>query len=334
MTAPRGLVLVTGATGFVGRACVDAFLRAGHRVRRVLRSACPPVDGVEDIVVGDLVDVADWSTAMRGVDAVVHLAARVHVMRETVADPVAEFRRVNVEATRRLAEAAAHAGVRRFVFVSSVKVHGERSPGRPFTEADVPAPEDPYGVSKLEAEQMLAGVAAGTGLEVVVLRPPLVYGPGVGGNLRTLLRAVVRGLPLPLGAVRNRRSLVFVGNLADAIVRCVESPAAAGRTFLVDDGEPRSTAQLVGDLARAAGRAPRLVAVPTIVLRAVARGLGQGAAADRLVDDLEIDSSALRQALAWHPPHAYADGIAATVRWFRAPPGSLPPSPARVEGRR
>ena len=318
MTAPRGLVLVTGATGFVGRACVDAFLRAGHRVRRVLRSACPPVDGVEDIVVGDLVDVVDWSTAMRGVDAVVHLAARVHVMRETVADPGAVFRRINVDVTRRLADAAAQSGVRRFVFVSSVKVQGEHSPGRPFTEDDPPAPEDPYGASKRDAEAVLADIAATTRLEVVVLRPPLVYGPGVGGNLHVLLRAVARGLPLPLGAVRNRRSLVFVGNLADAIVRCVESPAAAGRTFLVDDGEPRSTAQLVSDLARASGRAPRMLSVPPALLGRVAGWLGQGDAAGRLLNDFEIDSGALRRTLGWTPPFSYSEGIDATGRWFRA----------------
>lgn len=318
MTGAPGLVLVTGATGFVGRACVDALLGAGYRVRRVLRSACPAILGVEDIVTGDLVDVADWSGAVRGVDAVVHLAARVHVMRETVADPRTLFHRINVEVTRRLAEAAAHAGVRRFVFVSSVKVQGERSPGRPFTEDDPPAPEDAYGASKRDAEAVLADVAATTGLEVAVLRPPLVYGPGVGGNLRTLLGAVARGLPLPLGGVRNRRSLVYVGNLADAIVRCVASPAAAGRTFLVDDGEARSTAQLVADLARASGRAPRLPAMPPALLRRVAGWLGQGEAARRLLDDFEIDSGALRRALDWTPPFSYAEGIAATGRWFRA----------------
>lgn len=325
MTAAPGLVLVTGATGFVGRACVDALLNAGHRVRRVLRSACPPAAGAEDIVTGDLVDVVDWSDAMRGVDAVVHLAARVHVMRETVSDPLTAFRRVNVEATRRLAEAAARAGVRRFVFVSSVKLHGERTLGRPFTEADVPAPEDPYGVSKLEAEQALAGVAAHTEMEVVVLRPPLVYGPGVGGNFRTLLRAVVRGVPLPLGAVRNRRSLVYVGNLADAVVRCVDAPEAAGRTFLVDDGEPRSTAQLVVELARAAGRTPRLLPVPPAVLRVLAGCVGRGAAAGRLVDDLEIDSSAMRRSLDWHPPYACEDGIVATARAYLDAEGAQTP---------
>lgn len=318
MTDVPGLVLVTGATGFVGRACVDALLGAGYRVRRVLRSACPAILGVEDIVTGDLLDVADWSGAVRGVDAVVHLAARVHVMRETVADPSAVFRRINVDVTRRLAEAAARAGVRRFVFVSSAKVQGEHSAGRPFTEADPPAPEDAYGESKRDAEAALAGIAASTRLEVAILRPPLVYGPGVGGNLHTLLRAVARGVPLPVGAVRNRRSLVFVGNLADAIVRCIESPAAAGRTFLVDDGEPRSTAQLVSDLARAAGRTPRMLSVPPALLGRVAGWLGQGEAARRLLDDFEVDSGVLRRTLGWTPPFSYAEGIDATGRGYRA----------------
>jgi nucleoside-diphosphate-sugar epimerase len=313
-------VVVTGAAGFVGRAVTAALLRTDRPVRRALRtpSGDAPQAGVTDYVVGDLGADARWEGVLDGADSVVHLAARVHVLDDRAADPLAAYRRVNVAGTRRLAEAAARAGVRRMVFLSTVKVHGERTAGRPFTEADQPAPEDPYGRSKAEAEAALAAVAAATGLEVVVLRPPLVYGPGVGANFLALVRAVDRGLPLPFASAANRRSLVYVENLADAVVRCIDSGAAAGGTFLVDDGQPRSTADLVRAIAAALGRPARLWPCPVRLMRCAARLVGRGAMAERLLGDLEVDSRSLRTRLAWTPPVRFEDGVAATVRWYRA----------------
>jgi nucleoside-diphosphate-sugar epimerase len=316
MTDVRGRVLVTGATGFVGRACVDGLLRRGYAVRRVLRVPSAPLADVEDVVVGDLVDVVDWSGVMQGIDVVVHLAARVHVMRETVADPRAAFYRINVDATRRLAEGAARAGVRRFVFLSSVKVQGECSRGRPLTERDPPAPEGSYGESKRDAEVMLADIMATTGLEVVMLRSPLVYGPGVGGNVQTLMRAVERGLPLPFGAVDNRRSFIAVRNLVDAIVCVCATDRRLRSTYVVSDGIVFSTPQLIRLLAEGIGRPPRLVSVPVPWLKVLAGWIGQRDAMQRLLGSFEIDDAAFRHDLGWHPPVAPGPELVATGRWF------------------
>lgn len=319
-------ILVTGANGFVGRALCAVLAERGHLVVAVVRPGRAAPARTEAAVVGDLDGDTDWSKALHGVDAVVHLAARVHVMRDEADDPLAEFRRVNVAGTRRLAEQAAAAGVRRLVFVSSVKVNGDNSPGRPFTDADPPAPPDAYGLSKHEAEMALAAVAAATGLETVVVRPPLVYGPGAAGNFRVLLDAVRRGLPLPLAAVRNRRSLVFVGNLVDALALCAEHPAAAGRTYFVRDGEDVSTAQLFRLLARALGRPARLWPLPPALLRAAATLLGRTAAADRVLGSLQVDDGALRLSLGWRPPFTLAEGLALTVSGQPAPDSPRPPA--------
>jgi nucleoside-diphosphate-sugar epimerase len=312
-------VLVTGAAGFVGSALCARLAAAAIPVRRVLRTAVPgAVPGDAAVVVADLADGTFDDAALQDVDAVVHLAARVHVLREAATDPLRSFRAVNVEATRRLAETAARAGVRRFVFLSSVKVNGEATTGRAFTEADPPRPEDPYGVSKREAEDALREIATRTGLEVVILRPPLVYGPGVKANFLRLLRWVDRGVPLPLAAVNNRRSLVYVGNLADAIVRGLEHPAAPGETFLVDDGAPVSTAQLLREIGAALHRPARLLPMPPAWLRAAARLAGRGEDAARLLGDLEVDGSHLRRTLGWQPPFTRRQGLAGTAAWFRA----------------
>lgn len=314
---PAVRVLVTGATGFVGAALVPALRARGHVVRAALRREPAACDADERVVVGDLAPGTDWRAAVDGVDAVVHLAARVHVMHDAAADPLAEFRRVNVEGTVALARAAAAAGVRRFVFVSSIKVNGEgTAPGTAYSERDPPAPRDPYGRSKAEAETALRAVSAETGIEVVIVRPPLVYGPGVRANFLRLLAWAERGVPLPFGAVDNRRSLVYVGNLADALVACVEHPAAAGCVFLVSDGEDLSTGDLVRRIARALGRQPRLLPVPAGLLGGLARLAGRGAEADRLLGSLRVDPSALRERLGWSPPHRVDDALAATARWF------------------
>ena len=310
-------VLVTGATGFVGSALLPAFRAHGHVVRAAVRRSTG-CDADEQVRVGDLSPDTDWREALAGVDAVVHLAARVHVMHDTSTDPLADFRRSNVEGTAALARAATASGAKRLVYLSSIKVNGEATHGGAFTERDPPAPKDPYGVSKAEAEEALRRIAAESGLEVVVLRPPLVYGPGVRANFLRLMRLADRGVPLPFRAVDNRRSMVFVGNLADAIVRCVEHPAAAGRTFLVSDGEDLSTADLIRRLAKALGKSAILVPVPPGLMRAAANVLGKGAEADRLLGSLRIDSSVLRERLGWRPPFTVDQGLAATAAWYRS----------------
>jgi nucleoside-diphosphate-sugar epimerase len=309
-----GIVLVTGADGFVGRELCAALAAAGRRFRPAVRA---PRAALEDAaVVGDIGPATDWRRALESVDSVVHLAARTHVLRETAADPLAEYRRVNVAGTERLARTAAASGVRRLVFLSSVKVNGEASAGRPFTEDDIPRPEDGYGISKWEAEQALARVAGETGLETVVLRPPLVYGPGVKGNFLRLMRWIARGVPLPLGAIENRRSLVYSGNLVDAIVRSLDAPAAAGRTYLVADGEDLSTPELVRRLARALGVQARVPAFPLAPIALAAALAGKRAEFARLAGSLQVDSSRARRELDWRPRHSLSQGLAEAAAWF------------------
>jgi len=319
------LVAVTGADGFVGRHVCRALRARGcevrpvardrdcaERARDLIRDARPPV------VVGDIGPSTDWSAALADVEAVVHLAARVHVMKDTAVDPLEAFREVNVRGTRRLVASAVAHGVRRLVFVSSIKVNGESTTGRaPFSERDAPAPRDPYGVSKWEAEQALAEVAAGGALETVVVRPPLVHGPGVGGNLLRLLGLIDRGVPLPLRGVRNRRTLIAADNLADLLALGVAHPAAAGRTFTAGDGEDLSTEELIRRLARGLGRPARLWPAPHALLRALAGPVGKGAALDRLVGSLQVDSATAREVLAWNPPLTAAAGLDRMAGWYR-----------------
>ena len=312
-------VLVTGATGFIGSALVSRLDTDGVAVRGAVRRAVPVSGSFEPVMVGAIDGATEWADTLAGVDAVVHLAARVHVMDEPEADPPEAFRRVNVEGSLRLARQAAEAGVRRFVFVSSVKVNGEETPmGQPFCEADVPAPEDPYGVSKREAEDGLRALSAETGLEVVIIRPPLVYGPGVGGNFGSLLRWVHKGVPLPLGTVtQNRRSLVALDNLVDLILTCLDRPAAAGETFLVADGEDVSTAGLLRKGGDALERPARLVPVPVWMLRAGAAALGKRKMARRLLGSLQVDASKAREVLGWVPPVSLDEGLRRAVAPLR-----------------
>lgn len=308
-------ILVTGARGFVGTAVRQALRRRGSSVRLATRLPIV-VDGVEATAVGEIDGATDWTQALAGVSTVIHLAARVHVMRETSADGPAEFRRVNVRGSVRLACMAAALGVRRLVYVSSIKVNGEATTGRAFTPSDPPRPVDPYGVSKWEAEQALARVAAETGLEVVVVRPPLVYGAGVRGNFLRLMRLASLGAPLPLGAVRNLRSLVFVRNLADALVMCAAHPDAPGQTFLVSDGHDLSTTDLFERLARALGCRSRLFPVPSALVSLVGQWTGRSAEVERVFGSLQVDSSSLCRALGWTPPHTVDDGLKETATWF------------------
>jgi len=318
----RGAVLATGADGYVGRALCMRLQQQRCPVREAVRratsaSVSPAADLRDVVVVGDISRGTEWRPVLQSVDAVVHLAARTHVLHDRAADPLAEYRRINVEGTRRLATAAAAAGVRRFVFLSSIKVNGEQTTGRPYTEDDLPRPEDAYGVSKWEAEQALHEIAAKTGLDVVILRPPLVYGPGVKANFLRLMQLVARGVPLPLGAVENRRSMVYLGNLVDAIRVCLEAPAAKGRTYLVSDGADLSTPDLVRGIADALGVRPRLLPCPVRWLEAAGALAGRSAQVARLTGSLQIDSSRLREELGWRPPYTVAAGLADTAAWYR-----------------
>jgi UDP-glucose 4-epimerase len=307
------MILVTGATGFVGSALIKRLVADSPARRLVVAVRKADLVWSEQVsvsLVGDLLADTDWSAALKGVQEVVHSAARVHVMADKSADPLAEFRRVNVDGTLNLARQAAVAGVRRFVFVSSVKVNGEATlQGQAFTERDAPAPQDPYGQSKHEAELSLRQLAADTGMEVVIIRPPLVYGPGVKANFAALMRAVQRGWPLPLGVVHNQRSLVALDNLVDLIVTCLHHPAAANETFLASDGQDLSTAELVRGMARAAGVPARLWPVPVWALQAAAGALGKGAAVQRLCGNLQVDISKARSLLGWVPPVTVAEGL-------------------------
>lgn len=315
LTASR--ILVTGATGFVGRALVRRLAADRRAVRAAVRAPAAPA-AVETVAVGEIGPDTDWSAALRGVDAVVHVAARAHVLRESSAEAHARYRAVNTLGALRLAEAAAAAGVRRFVFLSSARVHGERSIDAPFTESSPLLATDPYGRSKAEAELGLAALARDSRLEPVILRPPLVYGPEARGNFARLVALVARGVPLPLGAVRNRRSLIFLGNLVDAIVRALDHPAAAGETFMVSDGEDVSTPELVRRIARALGKPARLVPIPGALLRLAGTLAGRADDVGRLLDDLVVDGTKIRASLSWSPVFTLDEGLGETAARYRA----------------
>lgn len=311
-----GLIAVTGASGFLGAPLCTSLERQGRQVRRLLRS--PRRDQPGAVVIGDLGGPIAWSEALGGVETLVHCAARVHVMKETEQEREQGCRAINLEASIRLGEAAAAQGVKRMVFLSSIKVNGESTPlDAPFTAATIPAPEDAYGRSKWEAEQALSRLAAATGMELVVIRPPLVYGPQVRANFLRLLRLVDRGVPLPLGAVHNRRSLVALDNLIDLIECCLDHPAAAGKVFLASDGEDLSTPELIQALAAALGRPTRLLPVPAGVLRRLGRLSGRSAEVDRLIGCLQVDSAATRETLDWTPPVSLKEGLQRCCDWYR-----------------
>ena len=310
--------LVTGATGFVGRALCAQLVRTGQHVRACVRTQASGfgMPGVEPVWTGDLTHHSDWSQAIAGCDTIVHLAARVHVMRETAADPIVEFRKVNVAATERLAIQAVAAGVRRLIYVSTIKVNGEAATDRPFQETDKPFPVDSYGKSKWEAEQVLHDIAIKSGLEVVIVRPPLIYGPGVKGNFRSLLRLVDSGLPLPLASCRNRRSFVGLSNFVDLLMQCVLHPQAAGQTFLVSDGDDLSTPELLQRIAQAFGKRAHLFAVPAGGLRLAARLVGRVDIYERLCGSLQVDTGNTRRVLGWAPPETVNAELLRTVQWY------------------
>lgn len=289
-------LLITGGSGFVGTALVKRL-------------------GDQSIYLATRSDFASWNKALIGITSIIHLAARVHVMHENADDPLAEFRTINVENTLNLARQAAAVGVKRFVFLSSIKVNGEQTkPGHAFTEADKPAPQDPYGISKMEAEQGLRKIAQETGMEVVIIRPPLVYGPGVKANFAALIQTVQKGWPLPLGAIHNQRSLIGLDNLVDFILTCTTHPLAANETFLISDDHDISTTELVQGLAKAAGKKSWLIPVPSWLLLLSGRLLGQRAAIHRLCGNLQVDISKAKQLLGWTPPISIEEGLRRSVQ--------------------
>ncbi|MBI5658480.1 MAG: SDR family oxidoreductase [Nitrosomonadales bacterium] len=315
--------LVTGPGGFVGKPLCAELLRRGQSVRAAVRAADGPTGKTEQVAVGRIDGATDWATALHGVGAVIHLAARVHVMSDTAADPLAEFLEVNLHGTINLARQAARAGVKRLVYVSSIKVNGEATRnGQKFSEADPPAPQDPYAVSKREAEQELRRIARETGLEVVIVRPPLVYGPGVKGNFAQMLNVVAGRIPLPFASVCNYRSLIYVGNLADALIVCATHPAATGQTYLVCDGEDISTSGLLRQLAGGMGVPSRLFPCPAALLRLAGKLAGKSQQMGRLLDSLQVDDGKIRRELNWHPPFSLDQGLRATGRSWIAPEGS------------
>jgi nucleoside-diphosphate-sugar epimerase len=311
---PAQKILVTGATGFVGRALVARLLAKGRAVRAAVRALSADLPApVEQVPIGEIGPDTDWTRAVNDVDAVVHLAARVHMTGEAMRSTLPLYQAVNAAGSAALASAARRAGVRRFVLLSTTTVYGDRSHGRPFDESSPPAPGSPYAQSKLEAERLVAAALRESATQLVVLRPPLVYGPGATGNFARLVGLVQRGLPLPLASVRNRRSLVFVDNLADAILRTLDHPAAAGRTYVVSDGQDVSTAELVARIAVALGRRPRMLPCPPALLRMAASLLGRGDEMSRLMDDMAVDSSRIRTELAWAPPVGLDEALARSV---------------------
>ena len=303
-------ILVTGASGFVGTRLVKSLVALPSVsvtgvVRKQLASDCSEFESI-----GELNADTDWSALLQNKTVIIHTAARVHIMKDSNEEPITEFRKVNVAGTLNLARQAASAGVERFVFLSSIKVNGEQTrPGQRFNPDDEPAPEDPYGMSKWEAELGLRKVAEETGMEVVIIRPPLVYGRGVKGNFASMQRLVARGLPLPLGAIHNKRSLVALDNLIDLIITCVDHPAAANQVFLVSDGEDLSTSELLRRVGSAMGRPARLLPVPSALMYLGATILGKKAIAQRLLGSLQVDISKARDLLDWDPPISVDEGL-------------------------
>ncbi|MFF5867973.1 UDP-glucose 4-epimerase family protein [Pseudomonas sp. NPDC012596] len=313
-------VILTGASGFVGGAVLQALSRkANVEVILPLRSSLRALPaGVISYPIGDLTDDQTEQLITHRPDVVVHCASRVHIMSDTSDNPLAEFRRTNVEGTLALARAASNAGVRRFVFVSSIKVNGEQTrQGAPYRADDPPCPVDPYGISKLEAEQGLLALGAKTGMEIVIIRPVLVYGPGVKANFLSMMRWLHRGVPLPFGAIHNRRSLVALDNLVDLILTCIDHPSAANQVFLVSDDEDLSTTDLLARMAQALGKSSRLLPIPAWMLSVGARALGKGALSQRLCGSLQVDISKTRQRLDWQPPVKVDAALRATARFYQ-----------------
>ena len=312
--------MVTGANGFIGTPVCEHLLSIGRKVQGAIRSPDRSVTmaaGCKSISVGDIGPQTFWGDALAGVEAVVHLAARVHIRHDARAAKLSTYRHINTEGTLNLARQCAAAGVRRFIFLSSIKVNGERTDsGRPFRPEDKPDPADSYGISKMEAEKSLLNLADETGMEVVIIRPPLVYGPGVKANFLRLMKLVDTGIPLPLASINNRRSLIYLENLVDAVCTCIDHPNSAGKIFLVSDGEDLSTPDLLRLLAKAMGKPARLIPVSNFFLSWIAKLSGRFNPFRKIAGSLTVDISKTRKDIGWLPPYSVENGIQETVNWY------------------
>lgn len=312
------MVFVTGTTGFIGLELCSKMLQRGWVVKGALRKESArgilPL-GVEGVNLGSIEDGNFRPRDFEGVDAVIHLAGRTHVLNDKSDDQLTAFRKVNVLGTESLARAAAKAGVRRFIFVSSVKVNGNGA-ARPYTENDPPAPEDAYGISKYEAEESLSSISMETGIEIVILRPPLVYGPGVKANFKDFIRMVSSGLPIPLKSIDNQRSFIYLDNLCDAIICCVTHPFAAGKTFLVSDGQDISTPDLIRMISSAMNKKPFLFSLHVNILKGLCKIAGKSEELGKITGSLFVDSSKIRDLLGWNPPFTLEEGIKETVKQY------------------
>lgn len=308
-------ILVTGASGFVGNFVCTELSRLNHNVVRTYRAQQDIPFGMKSVFINSLENDVNWSNALEAVDIVIHLAARVHVMHEFVIDPLAEFRKVNVKGTLLLAIQSAKAGIKRFIFISSVKVNGElTSLGKPFTENDPVNPQDAYALSKFEAEQGLLKIAQQTGMQVVIIRPPLVYGPGVKANFASMIRTLKRRLPLPFGKIYNKRSFLYIDNLVSLIVRCIDHPAAANQIFLISDGVDLSTTELLLECAGALGVKAKLLPIPQRWIEVGAKLVGRHNMVQRLCGNLQVDISKANDLLGWTPPVSVKEGLKITAQ--------------------
>lgn len=310
-------ILVTGANGFIGHALCNKLLADNYKINGIVRPKkynSRILKGIDITQIESIGPKTDWSEALIGIACVVHLAARVHIVMKDTHDPLTLFREVNVAGTERLAREAASANVRRFIFMSSVKVNGE---GRtaPYNEEDIQQPQDAYSISKWEAEKVLKEISDETGMELVIIRSPLVYGPGVKANFLRLLALVEKGVPLPLASVNNRRSLIYIGNLVDAIVTCMQNPKASGQTYFVSDGDDVSTPELIRRMSYALKRPVRLFPFPLFMLKMAGRFSGKGVEIDRLLGSLMVDSSKIQRDLDWRAPFTMAQGLRETMKW-------------------
>ncbi len=310
-------ILVTGASGFVGQCLIKALkLKNISFVGIVRQFSHPNFDGMAEVADFSIPDI--WQKPLTHCDIVIHLAARVHVMREVTENPLEAFLSVNLHGTLNLAQAAAKAGVKRFIYVSSIKVNGEYTENKPFSEHDIPNPQDPYANSKYQTEIKLLELAKTTAMEVVIIRPPLVYGAEVKANFLQLMSLVKRSFPLPLACIKNQRSMIYVGNLVDAIITCATHPKAANQLYLVSDNELVSTPQLVRELAHALGKKSLVLPFPIFLMKFLAWLFGKSTTVDRLTQSLVIDISKIRKELDWEPPHTMEQGLIATAEWFKS----------------
>ncbi len=311
-------VLVTGANGFIGSALIKELVNEGWYVTAATREPLPALDSehIRNVSIGSINASTLWEDALEGMDVVVHLAARVHVMSDKTRNPLGAYRKVNVQGSRKLAEIASQSGVKRLVLLSSVKVNGEEH-SRAYREDDEPEPQDPYGISKMEGELALRTIADGSEMDYVIIRPPLVYGAGVKANFRALLSMVHRKVPLPLAGVNNQRSLIYIGNLVDSIIACMTSKAAANQTYLVSDDQDLSTPRLIRAIAASMDTRCLLFPFPQLLLKTASKLAGKGDAANRLLGSLTVDISKIKRELAWRPPFSVESGLRHTAKWYK-----------------